>query len=97
MRQEFQRAEGAAANFGQWAGEVLAKLHAQEELAHTALADYWGRRWTALLVQRLSWDPLSAVDVTAPSAAGPSDQLWQTGAPPAAGEVLLGFPGVVVP
>ena len=50
MRQEFQRAEGAAANFGQWAGEVLAELHAQEELAHAALDENWGRRWTALLV-----------------------------------------------
>ena len=50
MRQEFQRAEGAAANFGQWAGEVLAKLHAQEELAHAALSETWGGRWTALLV-----------------------------------------------
>ena len=58
MRQEFLRAEGAAANFGQWVGEVLAELHAQEELAHTALADNWGRWWTELLVQRLSWDPL---------------------------------------
>ena len=73
MRQEFQRAEGAAANFGQWAGEVLAELHAQEALAHTALAESWGRRWTALLVQRLSWDPLAVVDVAAPNAAGPSD------------------------
>ena len=97
MRQEFQRAEWAAANFGQWAGEVLAELHTQEELAHAALAESWGRRWTALLIQRLSWDLLSAVNIAAPSAAGPSDQLWQTGAPPAAGEVLLGFPGVVVP
>ena len=50
MRQEFQRAEGAAANFGQWAGEVLAELHAQEELAHAALNESWGGRWTALLV-----------------------------------------------
>ena len=50
MRQEFQRAEGAAANFGQWAGEVLTELHAQEELAHAALDETWGRRWTALLV-----------------------------------------------
>ena len=50
MRQEFLRAEGAAANFGQWAGEVLAELHAQEELAHAALNETWGGRWTALLV-----------------------------------------------
>ena len=50
MRQEFLRAEGAAANFGQWAGEVLAELHAQEVLAHAALTESWGRRWTALLV-----------------------------------------------
>ena len=50
MQQEFQRAEGAAANFGQWAGEVLAELHAQEELAHAALSETWGARWTALLV-----------------------------------------------
>ena len=58
MRQEFLQAEGAATNFGQWAGEVFAKLHAQEELAHTALTELWGRRWTALLLQWLSWDPL---------------------------------------
>ena len=58
MWQEFLRAEGAAAYFGQWAGEVLAELHAQEELAHTALADNWSRQWTALLVQWLLWDPL---------------------------------------
>ena len=58
MRQEFLWAEGAAANFGQWAGEVLAELHAQEELAHTALAESWGRRWMALLVQCLLWDLL---------------------------------------
>ena len=73
MWQEFQRAEGAAANFGQWAGEVLAELHAQEELAHAALTESWGRRWMALLVQWLSWDPLSAVNTTAPGTAGPSD------------------------
>ena len=73
MRQEFLRAEGAAANFGQWAGEVLTELHAQEELAHTAQTKSWGRRWMALLVQRLSWDPLAAVNVAAPSAAGPSN------------------------
>ena len=97
MRQEFLRAEGAAANFGQWAGEVLAELHAQEELAHAALTESWGRQWTALLVQWLSWDPLSAVDVAAPSAAGPSDQSRQGGAPPVVGEVLPGFPGVAVP
>ena len=58
MRQEFLQAEGATANFGQWAGEVLLELHAQEELAHTTLTEFWGTRWTALLVQRLSWDPL---------------------------------------
>ena len=74
MRQEFLRAEGAAANFIQWAGEVLTKLHAQEELAHTALTESWGRRWMALLVQRLSWDPLSAADIAGPEAAGPSGQ-----------------------
>ena len=73
MRQEFLRAEGAAANFGQWAGEVLAELHAQEELAHAALMESWGRRWMALLVQWFSWDPLSAVNVAAPGAAGPSN------------------------
>ena len=58
MRQEFLWAEGAAANFGQWAGEVLAELHAQEDLAHTVITESWGAQWTALLVQRLSWDPL---------------------------------------
>ena len=58
MRQEFLRAEGAAAYFGQWAGEILAELHAQEELAHAALTESWGPQWTALIVQRLSWDPL---------------------------------------
>ena len=97
MRQEFLRAEGAAANFGQWAGEVLTKLHAQEELAHAALTESWGRRWTALLVQWLLWDPLAAVDIAAPSTAGPSNQLRPKGAPPAVGEVLPGFPGVAVP
>ena len=58
MRQEFLRAEGAAAYFGQWAGEVLAELQAQEELAHAALTESWGLRWMALLVQRLLWDSL---------------------------------------
>ena len=58
MRQEFLRAEGAAAYFGQWAGEVLAELHAQEELAHAALTESWGPRWTVLLVQWLLWDLL---------------------------------------
>ena len=58
MRQEFLRAEGAAANFGQWAGEVIVELHAQGELASAALTESWGQRWTALLVQWLSWDPL---------------------------------------
>lgn len=58
MRQEFLRAEGAAANSGQWAGEVLVELHVQEELAHTALTESWDLRWVALLVQRLWWDPL---------------------------------------
>ena len=58
MRQEFLRAKGAAANFGQWAGEVLAELHAQEELAHAALTESWDPRWAALLVQWLSWDLL---------------------------------------
>ena len=52
------RAEGAAANFGQWTGEVLTELHAQEKLAHAALTESWGRRWMVLLIQRLSWDPL---------------------------------------
>ena len=97
MRQEFQQAEGAAANFGQWAGEGLAELHVQEELAHAALTESWGRRWMVLLVQQLSWNPLSAVDVAAPSTAGPSDQSRQKGAPPAVGEVLPWFPGVAVP
>ena len=40
MRQEFLRAEGATANFGQWAGEVLVELHVQE-LAHAALTKSW--------------------------------------------------------
>ena len=74
MQQEFLRAEGAAANFGQWAGEVLAELRAQAELAQAALTESWGQQWTALLVQRLLWDPLAAVNAAAPSAAGPSDQ-----------------------
>ena len=97
LRQEFLRAKGAAASFGQWAGKVLTKLHAQEELAHAALTESWGRRWTVLLVYWLSWDPLAAADIAAPSAAGPSDQSWQGGAPPVVGEVLPEFPGVVVP
>ena len=51
MWQEFLRAEGGAASFGQWAGEVLAELHAQEELAHAVLAEFWDPRWTVRLVQ----------------------------------------------
>ena len=58
MRQELLRAEGAAASFGQWEGEVVMELHAQEELARNALSEPWDPRWTALLAQRLSWDPL---------------------------------------
>ena len=58
MRQESLRAEGAAANFGQWAGEVLTELHAQEELAHAVLTESWGTRWMVLLVQWLSRDLL---------------------------------------
>ena len=58
MPQEFMRAKGAAANFGQWAGEVFAELHAQEELAHAALTESWDPRWMMLLVQWLLWDPL---------------------------------------
>ena len=58
MWQEFLWAEGAAANFGQWAGEVLTVLHTQEELAHAAQTESWPKQWTALLIQRLSWDPL---------------------------------------
>ena len=58
MRQELLQAEGAAASFGQWEGEVVAEVHVQEELAHNALTEPWDPRWTALLVQRLSWDPL---------------------------------------
>ena len=58
MLQELLRAEVAAASFGQWEGEVIAELHVQEELAHAALTESWDPRWTALLVQRLSWDPL---------------------------------------
>ena len=58
MRQELMRAEAAAAGFGQWEGEIVAELCAQEELAHNALTKPWDPRWTALLVQWLSWDPL---------------------------------------
>ena len=58
MQQELLRAEGAAASFGQWEGEVVAELHAQEELAHDALTEPWDPQWMALLVQWLSWDPL---------------------------------------
>ena len=58
IRQELLRAEGAAASFGQWEGEVLAELHAQEELARDALTEPWDQWWMALLVQQLSWDPL---------------------------------------
>ena len=57
-RQEFMRAEGAAANFGQWEGEVIAELHVQEELAHAALTESWDPQWMALLIQWLLWDPL---------------------------------------
>ena len=58
MRQELLRPEGAAASFGQWEGEVIAELHAQEELARDALTEPWDPRWTVLLVQWLLWDPL---------------------------------------
>ena len=57
-RQELLRAEGAAARFGQWEGEVIAELRTQEELARDALTKPWDPRWTVLLVQWLSWDPL---------------------------------------
>ena len=87
IRQEFVRVKEAAANFGQWAGEVLAELHAQEELAHASLAESWGRRWMALLVQWLSWDPLSAADIVGPGAAGPSGQSRQEDVPPMVGDV----------
>ena len=58
MQQELLRAEGAAASFGQWEGEVVAELHAQEELARDALTEPWDPRWTVLLVQWLLWEPL---------------------------------------
>ena len=58
MRQELLRTEGATASFWQWEGEVVAELRAQEELAHNALTEPWDPRWTALLAQWLSWDPL---------------------------------------
>ena len=58
MRQELLRAEGAAASFGQWEGEVVAELRTQEELARDALTKPWDPRWTTLLVQRLLCDPL---------------------------------------
>ena len=58
MRQELLRAEGAAASFGQWEGEVIAELRTQEELPCDALTKPWDLRWMALLVQWLSWDPL---------------------------------------
>ena len=58
MRQELLRAAGAAASFGQWEGEVIVELHAQEELARDMVTEPWDQRWMALLVQRLLWDPL---------------------------------------
>ena len=53
MRQELLRAEGAAASFEQWEGEVVAELRMQEELARNALTKPWDPRWMALLVQQL--------------------------------------------
>ena len=58
MQQELLRAEGAAASFGQWEGEVIVELHVQKELTRNARTKPWDPRWTALLVQWLSWDPL---------------------------------------
>ena len=50
MRQELLQAEVAAASFGQWEGEVVAELRAQEELARDALTEPWEPRWMELLV-----------------------------------------------
>ena len=58
MRQELLRAKAATASFGQWEREVLAELRMQKELARDTLTEPWDPQWTALLVQRLSWDPL---------------------------------------
>ena len=58
MWQELRRAKVAATSFGQWEGEVLAELHAQEELAYATLTKPWDPRWTVLLVQRLLCNPL---------------------------------------
>ena len=58
MRQELLWAKGATASFGQWEGEVVAELRAQEELARDALTKPWDPQWMVLLVQWLSWDPL---------------------------------------
>ena len=58
MRQELLRAEGAAASFRQWEGEVITELCVQEELTRDVLTNPWDLQWTALLVQWLSWDPL---------------------------------------
>ena len=58
MQQELMRAKAAAASFGQWEGEVIAELRAQEELARDTLTKPWDPRWMVLLVQWLSWDML---------------------------------------
>ena len=58
MRQELLQAEGAAASFGQWEGEVVAELCEQEELTRDGLTEPWDPQWMTLLVQWLSWDPL---------------------------------------
>ena len=57
MRRELQWAEGAAASFGQWEGEVVVKLRVQEELTRNVLTKPCDTRWMALLVQWLLWDP----------------------------------------
>ena len=53
IRQELLRAEGAAASFGQWEGEVVVELRAQEELTRDGLTEPWDPQWMALLVQWL--------------------------------------------
>ena len=53
MQQELLRAEGAAASFGKWEGEVVTELCTQKELARDVLTKPWDPRWMVLLVQWL--------------------------------------------
>ena len=56
---------------------MLEELGVKAKLARSMLTVPWDLRWTALLVQWLSWDLLRASDVrtpAGPTSAGPSGQ-----------------------